>query len=79
MTSRRNLFKLAACAIAASAMEVFGLKETKTAEDAFEPWNYTGEVRWINVGSDRFPNAKAAAWYPQVMKYGYTVRHRRLP
>lgn len=28
--NRRNIFRLAICAVAASAMEVFGMKEVKT-------------------------------------------------
>lgn len=48
MFGRRSFFRLALCAVAASAMEVCGWEGVKP----FDPLAYKGEVRWVNILTD---------------------------
>lgn len=81
---RRSLFKLLACATAAAAMDALGLMPTTKAEVTyFEPWNYTGEVRWINVPAgfsckvtvpEKYYAAMMKAYEPQPIRWGTEVK-----
>lgn len=61
--NRRSIFKLALCAVAASAMEVFGWEGVKP----FDAPTYEGEFRWIN-GYKPYREASTGRWTAVLME-----------